>query len=216
MVAGRRPVSWRTVWYVNQKSAIVAVRTSGSDPRSRLLDAVIDHFSRHGIGDVSLRALAAEVGTSHRMLIYHFGSKDGLLAEVVRAVEAQQRVALEALLADADLPPSEQARRFWQRVADATMVHGRLFFELTGQALQGRPHTEALLDDLVDVWLGPLTELCARGGISTADAPVFARLSLGAARGLLLDLLATGDRAAVDKAAALLTELFEMRAARAS
>jgi AcrR family transcriptional regulator len=185
------------------------------EARARLLDAVVDYLSRHGIGDISLRSLAAAVGTSHRMLIYHFGSKEGLLVAVVQAVEARQRAVLDDLLADADLPPAEQGRRFWQRVTDATLVHGRLFFELTGQALQGRPHTAPLLDGLVEAWLDPLTELAVQGGIAREEAPRFARLSLGAARGLLLDLLATGDRAAVDQAAELLTELFEMWEARA-
>ncbi len=185
------------------------------EARARLLDAVVEHLSRHGLGDGSLRSLAAAVGTSHRMLIYHFGSKDGLLVAVVQAVEARQRAVLDDLLADAGLPPAEQGMRFWQRVTDATLVHGRLFFELTGQALQGRPHTAPLLEGLVEMWLDPLAELAVRGGIPPEEAPRFARLSLGAARGLLLDLLATGDREAVDRAAGLLNELFEMWAARA-
>ena len=60
---------------------------AGATPRERLLDAAIEHFGRHGIGDTSLRGIAEAVGTSHRMLIYHFGSREGLLAEVTREVE---------------------------------------------------------------------------------------------------------------------------------
>lgn len=186
-----------------------------STARQRLLESAIEYFAAQGIGDLSLRALAADLGTSHRMVIYHFGSKEGLLAEVVRAVEQQQRDALATLMADRDLPPIEQSLRFWHRVADATMTHGRLFFELSAQALHGRPHTEALREDLVGVWLGPLTELWIRLGIPAADAPAYARLGLGAARGLLLDMLATGDRTAVDEAAELLNHLFAAQAAQA-
>ena len=62
--------------------------------RGALLGRAIGHFAEHGVGDTSLRALAEAIGTSHRMLIYHFGSREGLLAEVTREVEARQRALL--------------------------------------------------------------------------------------------------------------------------
>ena len=51
-----------------------------------LLERVVDHFVADGLGDLSLRKIAGAIGTSHRMLLYHFGSKDGLLLEVVGLV----------------------------------------------------------------------------------------------------------------------------------
>jgi hypothetical protein len=57
-----------------------------------------------------------------------------------------------------------------------------------------------VLAQVVESWLEPSTELFARLGFSDADARAEARLSLAVARGLLLDLLATGDREAVDSA----------------
>jgi AcrR family transcriptional regulator len=179
-----------------------------SSSRDRLLSDAIDYFAANGIGDASLRSIAAGLGTSHRMLIYHFGSRDGLLAEVVRAVEAQQRETLASLTADSELPLIEQSLHFWDRVVEATLVYGRLFFELSALAMQGRPGTENLRADLIGMWLAPLTELCIRGGISPSEAPAYARLSLAAARGLLFDLLLTGDHAEVNEAAALLNRLF--------
>jgi len=181
--------------------------------RDRLLAAAIEHFARRGIGDLSLRSMADRLGTSHRMLIYHFGSRDGLLAAVVHAVEEDQREALAMLAAETDRPPMEQVRRFWARVADATEVYGRLFFELASDALYDRPHAGEFRAELIDPWLAPLAELWERVGIDRADAPAYARLGLGAARGLLLDLLATGDRAAVDEAAEALHQLLEANAA---
>ncbi len=179
--------------------------------RERLLAAAVEHFAVHGVGDHSLRAIAEALGTSHRMLIYHFGSRDGLLAEVVRSVEEQQRAALDALLADASLTPAEQSWRFWDRVVDATMTHGRLFFELSALALQDKPYTEPLRESLISLWLEPLTSLYERAGVPADEAPTYARLGLATARGLLFDLLATGDRAAVDDAAALLARLAGVR-----
>jgi AcrR family transcriptional regulator len=180
------------------------------EPRERLLAAAIEHMAHHGISDLSLRQLAAALGTSHRMLVYHFGSKEGLLVEVVRAVEAQQREALAQLAADAHLPPDEQARRFWQRLADpALWPYERLFFEVYGQALQGRPHTVALLDGIVDTWLEPLSRITAERGIPERQARAVARLGIAVSRGLLLDLLATGDRDGTDDAMELFIQMYE-------
>src|SRR5262249_27701495 len=88
----------------------LAVRTSQA--RERLLAAAVRHALEHGIADLSLRQIAAAIGTSHRMLIYHFGSREGLLVAVTQAVEEQQRTAL----LQAELTPQE-ARRSWQRLS---------------------------------------------------------------------------------------------------
>lgn len=179
----------------------------GVSGRDRLLAAAIEYFAEHGIGDASLRAIATGIGSSHRMLIYHFGSRDGLLAEVVRVVEAQQRETLARLTADPDEPLLDQSTRFWNEVVEATLTYGPLFFELSAQAMQRKPHTSRLRADLIHVWLPPLTELLIRAGIPAAEAPTYARLSLAAARGLLFDLLLTNDRAAITQASALLNTL---------
>jgi AcrR family transcriptional regulator len=171
------------------------------DSKQRLLDAAVGYVAEHGIGEKSLRQLAAGLGTSHRMLIYHFGSKQGLLVEIIRAVEARQRAALAEFAREPDESPGDMARRFWRRIADpALWPNERLFFEVYGQALQGRPGTTHLLDDVVHAWVGPLTELGMEQGLSEEDARANARLGLAVARGLLLDLLATGERDAVDAA----------------
>jgi len=174
---------------------------TGAGPRERLLAGAIEHVSRHGVGEISLRQLAAALGTSHRMLLYHFGSREALLIEVIRTVEEQQRAALAKILEEeADEPPAEIMRRMWARVADpALWPNERLFFEVYAQALQGSPHALPLLDGIVDAWVEPLAALVAPGR-PEAEARAEARLGVAVVRGLLLDLLATGDRAAVDAA----------------
>jgi AcrR family transcriptional regulator len=186
----------------------VTVDDTAAGPRERLLAASRQYVVANGIGGLSLRKLAAAIGTSHRMLIYHFGSKEGLLAEIVRTVEQEQRAALDLLLADSSLTPAEQARRFWDRLIEPATENAGLFFELVGQALQGRPHTAALRDQLVDMWLEPLVAVYVRAGESPEHARAVARLGLAASRGLLLDLLATGDREGVDAAMNLLIDAF--------
>ncbi|HET8561272.1 MAG TPA: TetR/AcrR family transcriptional regulator, partial [Marmoricola sp.] len=180
-------------------------------PRERLLGAVIDHFGRRGIGDTSLRGIAEAVGTSHRMLLYHFGSREGLLAEVTREVEARQRVAMATTYVG-DLPPLEAAATYWEQTVEATLRYGPLFFELAAHAMQGKEHAAALRDELIEAWLPPVTRLCLAIGIPEDEAATHARLALGAARGLLLDLLVSGERQEVARAADLLTRLLLLSA----
>lgn len=159
----------------------------------------MEYAAGHGVGEVSLRQLAEAIGTSHRMLIYHFGSREGLLVEVARAAEAHQR----AVLADIDdgADPLDVMQAMWRRLVDESQhAYERLFFELYGRALQGDEATAPLLDGIVDTWLPPLTELCVRAGLDRRTAQAQARLQVAVTRGLLLDLLATGDRKAVDAA----------------
>jgi AcrR family transcriptional regulator len=51
--------------------------------RDALLAACTDHILAEGLIGLSLRPLAKAVGTSDRMLIYHFGSRDGLVAAII-------------------------------------------------------------------------------------------------------------------------------------
>jgi AcrR family transcriptional regulator len=174
---------------------------SDKDARQRLLTAAVDYVAQHGVSDQSLRQLAAGLGTSHRMLIYHFGSKQGLFVEIIRTVEARQRAVLADLAAVPGESAGDMARRFWQRISDPVLWPNiRLFFEVYGQALQGRPGTAHMLDDVVEAWVEPATALGIELGMPEKDARAQARLSVAVSRGLLLDLLATGDRAAVDAA----------------
>lgn len=170
------------------------VRTSQA--RERLLAAAVRHALEHGIADLSLRQIAAAIGTSHRMLIYHFGSREGLLVAVTRAVEEQQQAAF----LQAEMTP-QGARRSWQRLSDPQMwPQERLFFELYAYALRGRPGTEGFLDGIVESWVTLIAAALVQAGADERTARADARLSVAVVRGLLLDLVATGDRAGVTEA----------------
>ena len=176
--------------------------TADSSARDRLLHDAIAYVAAHGLADLSLRRLAAAIGTSHRMLIYHFGSKEGLVVAVIRAVEAEQRERMTDLELDPGLSPADMARRMWQHLSDPAMwPNERLFFEMYGHALQARaPGSADFLRDIVESWLEPIAAIRAAQGMAPDAARAQARLDLAMTRGLLLDLLATGDRAAADAA----------------
>jgi len=187
---------------------------AGKDPKGRLLEAAIAHIAGRGVSDLSLRELAAAVGTSHRMLIHHFGGRDGLWVEVIRAVEERQRAAFAEVVPEPGATGGDVMRQWWRHISDPSLwPNERLFFELYGQALQGRPGAVALLDGIVDAWLEPAAEGFVAYGLSRVEALAQARLGVAISRGLLLDLLATGNREAVDAAMEAYIDLMERRLA---
>jgi AcrR family transcriptional regulator len=194
-----------------QSSAVSApADPAAGDPRARLLAAAVAYVETHGMGDLSMRELAAAIGTSHRMLIYHFGSKQGLLVAIVRAVEETERDFLAQLAADPTIEPAEAIRTMWRRFADPRLwPHERLFFEIYGQALQGRPGTTGFLDGIVDSWVEITAEYSVQRGIPPATARADARLGVAVMRGLLLDLLATHDRPRLDEALERYIDLYQ-------
>ena len=175
---------------------MVHLALAKSQARERLLAAAVEHAMREGIADLSLRELAAAIGTSHRMLLYHFGSREGLLVAVSRAVEEAERASLASWGLTAG-----DARRAWQHFSDPQLWPlERLFFELYGRALLGRPGTEGFLEAVVEPWISGIAAELVEAGADVAAARTQARLAVAVTRGLLLDLLATGDREGVTEA----------------
>jgi AcrR family transcriptional regulator len=171
--------------------------------RRRLLDAVIEHFSTEGLGDQSLRHIADAVGSSHRMLHYHFGSREGLLLAVAQEVETRTQGELTSTVQHAGGATDDMIRHVWAYVSDPELgPFERLFFALYGRALQGEEALRPLLDGDIPRWLDLNVAAARDAGIdATPEAiRVHARLGLAVVRGLLLDLLATGERDEVSAA----------------
>jgi AcrR family transcriptional regulator len=162
--------------------------------RQELLDAVVEEFAVHGIGDRSLRDLAAAVGTSHRMLLHHFGSRSELLLAIVEEVERRQM----ALLPEPPAEPAEAIAAMWADLRRPELrPFERLFFECYARGVQGEQPFARMLPGAVDAWLAD---------DATTD-PALVRLGLAVMRGLLLDLVGTDDGAGVDAAAQAFIEL---------
>jgi AcrR family transcriptional regulator len=175
--------------------------------REALLERAVDYVAENGIADLSLRRLAAALGTSHRILIHHFGSKDGLWLAIVQEVERRQRELLGQFFPHEADDPAAAMRAWWRHLSDpALWPNERLFFELYGRALQGRGEAAGLLEDTIDSWLEAVARLQAQGG-APALSRAQVRLGIAVTRGLLLDLLATGDVAGTDAAMEAFIEL---------
>jgi len=162
--------------------------------RQRLLDACTDHALEHGLPD-RLAPLAAAAGTSSRMLIYHFETRDGLLREVLRQARRRQVAAwTELLRLRSDEPYPATLARAWPAISGPEGApYLRLFSPLhdaTGGLLWPGFRRAATTD-----WLAPLEE-----GMGSLGRPELATVVLAVIRGLLMDLDATGDAARADRA----------------
>lgn len=175
--------------------------------REQLLEKVIAHVAIAGLADQSLRELAAGAGTSHRMLLYHFGSREGLIAAIASSIEAQQRAALMSLAAQA-CGPADLQRRLWAQVSAPEIApFVRLFFDVLGLALAGAPGTEEFRENLVEPWLAEAEAAARVVGVTPCRDEL--RLGLAVTRGLLIDALATGDVTGASRAHERFVELWE-------
>jgi AcrR family transcriptional regulator len=107
--------------------------------RDRLVAAMAAHVLRHGLADASLRPLARAAGTSDRMLIYHFGSKDRLIAALLAHLAAAFEALLTPLMPAGRFADADEAVRLIvaaQKRPDLA-DYARLWLEIVAAAARG-------------------------------------------------------------------------------
>jgi AcrR family transcriptional regulator len=170
--------------------------------QTELLELAYRYALQHGLAAVSLRPLAAAIGSSPRVLLFLFGSKDGLVrallvrarrdeTEMLARLQAQQPVDLTAagveLWAWLSRPEHRGLLALW------TESYARSLVETNGPwAGFGRGTVQDVLRLLAQ------TQPAAERDSALGEAR--RTLVLGLLRGALLDLLATGDRARTTRA----------------
>ncbi|MFZ3262640.1 MAG: TetR/AcrR family transcriptional regulator [Terriglobales bacterium] len=181
------------------------------DPRirARLLEQAVDYVLSHGFRDLALRPLAQALKTNARMLAYHFGSREGLMREILAGVREREDARVQAWFQAGKEPRtlSEFLRWLWQRMSAPSKPQLRLLFELYALALRHPKDYPGVLENPLVYWRGLTKKTSRRSKADEAEAT----LLLAATRGLLLDLCATGDRARTEKALRLLARLIESR-----
>jgi AcrR family transcriptional regulator len=187
-------------------------RTASPDRRAKLLKKIVDYMAKHGVVDLSLRPLAAALGTSPRMLLYFFGSKEELLANALTEGRVrQQREFTRAL--STRRRRQEQLRLAWEVwSSEENRKSLWLFFEAYALAMRDRKRFPGLLERLVKDWLPFFEHAVAAAGVETERVQPLATLILATIRGLQLDMLATGEQARVDGAFRELMGLLSLRA----
>jgi AcrR family transcriptional regulator len=175
-------------------------RTANQQRPKQLRDAIVQYLITHGLTDLSLRPLAKAVGSSPRVLLYYFGSKEQIVMQVLAEVRQRQRAAYGRVAADSF---AEECRIVWKRMsAPDSEPFFRLFFEVYGIALRRPQLYKHFLHDTVEDWLQLMADqLCCRG-YKRAEARAFATIVLAGLRGFMLDLCTTHDRRRIDHAVA--------------
>ena len=176
--------------------------------RARLRDQAVDYVLSHGFRDLALRPLAKALKTNARMLVYHFGSREGLMREILVGLRALGDARIRAWFEDPEKSRTLSGflRWYWKEMsAPKTRPALRLLFELYALALRHPKDYPGVLEDPLVHWKR-VTRRTSRQ--SKADEAM-ATLLLAATRGLLLDLCATGERARTEHALRLLAHFVE-------
>jgi AcrR family transcriptional regulator len=126
--------------------------------KDTLLPLLAAHVLEHGLGQASLRPLAKAAGTSDRMLLYHFGTKEALIADLLGFLARSYAAALDAALAGERAQTRGQALARILRHArgEAMQPFMRLWWEIVAGAARGLPGylpaAEAMMGELLG-WL---------------------------------------------------------------
>jgi AcrR family transcriptional regulator len=169
------------------------------DPRRRaqLLGAAVDYAVENGLADLTLRPLADALGVMPNTLVHHFGSKEELLSEILNGVRDRLRAMRAEMEKDPERAPLEGV---WEWTSSPErLAFFRSFFEAYGLALHQPERYGPFLDRVVSDWLAD----AERAQLTPAQAT----LELAVLRGLLLDLLTTGERERVEAALALFARM---------
>ncbi|MFD4253423.1 TetR/AcrR family transcriptional regulator [Amycolatopsis thermoflava] len=178
----------------------MAGRPVDRERRERLLDAVVDYTVEHGFAEVSWRPVATALGVSAATLVHHFGTKEQMVESILGRL--RERILADTAVALGPEPGlAAAARAAWKRTsAPRRAAEFRLFFAVYGRALQAPDEFAGFLRHVVAEWKSALVD--AQGtGTDPVTAQRRATLVIATLRGLLLDLLATGERDRVQDAA---------------
>lgn len=169
--------------------------TTPSARETELLDLSYAWVLAHGLSDLSLRPLAAAIGSSPRVLLFLFGSKEELLRRLLARTREDELAWLGAHEPTArglvgtlvetwtwlSAPTHDALLRIWVE------AYARSLVEPSG------PWGDFARTTVED-WLGLLARAQPVGERRTARGRNRRTLALAVLRGALLDLLATGDR----------------------
>lgn len=110
----------------------------------QIIQDLIDYIMQNGMTDIGLRKLANVAGTSDRMLIYYFDTKDALIGQVLKTIAANFTLQLDSLLGE-EKQTAEKLRMQFLALSDNPEFYPviQLWFEVVGLAARGQePYAE--------------------------------------------------------------------------
>jgi AcrR family transcriptional regulator len=168
------------------------------EQRQAFLSGAVEHVLRHGASGLSLRPLAAALGTSDRMLLYYFGSREHLLETVLDSVGDGLVAALSEAVPVGRSRPEVLLRAVWSIARDPGVEPVlRLYVETVGQAAAQVAPFPAVARRVAGRWL---TWAQDRVDVPVAEQQDAAAALLASVDGLLVLHFAVGSGVA-DRAA---------------
>src|SRR5206468_1360947 len=154
--------------------------------REQLAEAATDYAIEHGLIGLSLRPLAVALGTSDRMLLYHFRDKDDLVATIVRRSTTRSVDSIRALPGSTDLRAA--VLDLW-RAASAGRLQAcqRLYLEAAAMGLFGHEPYATEVREANAAWMSALADHLGGVGLAPTAARHAANLVDAAFMGLHLD-----------------------------
>lgn len=154
--------------------------------RAELAQAATDYAFEHGLIGLSLRPLAEVIGTSDRMLLYHFRDKDDLVTTILQTANGRSVATLRQLPASRDLRTA--VLDLWRAVSSGDQqACQRLYLEAAALGLFGREPYASQVRDVNASWMGAVAEHFVRAGLGRAAARRVAYLVDSTFMGLQLD-----------------------------
>jgi AcrR family transcriptional regulator len=168
---------------------------AASARRDELLERAYGYVLAHGLTDLSLRPLAAAVGSSPRVLLFLFGSKDELVRALLHRARADELELIGRLRDAGDRDLATTAAAVWRwLIAPEHRSLLRVWVESYAKSLIDPDGPWAgFARSTVGDWLGLLGDAQPPAGRLTAGAEAQRTLVLAVLRGALLDVLATGE-----------------------
>lgn len=154
--------------------------------REELAEAATDYALEHGLIGLSLRPLAEALGTSDRMLLYHFADKDDLVATILRTTSDRSVGSLRELPTSPDLRTA--VVDLWKAVTTGSQERfQRLYVEAAALGLFGRePYATAVRETNAN-WVAAVVAHFRRAGLDRGPARQATVLVDAAFMGLQLD-----------------------------
>ena len=168
--------------------------------RAQVLDKVVEYLAELGLSELSLRPLAAASGTSARMLMHYFGSKEHMIITALEALRPEIDDQFGAIRDAQTL--RDQLYTGWMANTTGPSARGtNVVLQVLGDACARRGPFQDYANAAITTLVDGLSECLRRLETPVDDPHSAATLLVSGLRGLILDRLITGDTDRTDRAA---------------
>jgi AcrR family transcriptional regulator len=148
-------------------------RTSGEARRAEILAASGRLVRQRGFTTTRLSDVAGQLGLSAPLIVYHFGTKDELMAATLAAEVSAELARMDRIVSSAAGPKVKVERILRMSLGPASVADWRLWIDAWGEGLRS-PVMRRLLVELDERWQQAILTVVTEGraaGIFMVDDP---------------------------------------------